>query len=36
VVAGTLRVNLMAFTLLVAAGKTARYAVITAATLGWM
>ena len=36
VVAGTLRVNLAGFTLLVAAGKTARYAVITAATLGWM
>ena len=36
VVAGTLRVNLAGFTLLVAAGKAARYAAITAATLGWM
>lgn len=36
VVAGALRTRLLPFVLLVGIGKTARYAVLTAATLGWM
>jgi membrane protein YqaA with SNARE-associated domain len=35
VVAGTLRARLAPFVLMVAAGKTARYAVLVAATRGW-
>ena len=36
VVAGALRVNLVLFVVLVTLGKFARYAVLVAATLGWM
>jgi membrane protein YqaA with SNARE-associated domain len=36
VVAGALRTPLLPFVVLVAIGKTARYAVLVAATLGWL
>ena len=36
VVAGALRAPLLPFVLLVGIGKTARYAVLVAATLGWL
>jgi len=35
-VAGALRAPLLPFVLLVGIGKTARYAVLVAATLGWL